>query len=850
MLLKQKGLSFIAIISLALGIGANTALFSVIDALLLRRLPVQEPDRLALLRSLSSREFSSGSYTGNSNTDPITGVKRMTSFDYQTFLRMREQKDGPFTDLMAFGDVGVNLNAGGQAEVIAAQAVSGNYYKVLGVPPLVGRTLTDEDDKASASPVAVISYRYWQQRFGGAVDVVGSQVNLNNIAFTIVGITPQGFDGTMQAGSTQDVSVPIAWEPALAPGRSRMDGAGTWWLRVMGRLKPGATLDQARLALNGVFQQAVIDHRKVRQQLAIAQQSKSQILDLEARDIPRLDAVAGSQGEMNTRESYKRPLFMLFGVVALVLLIACANVANLLLARGTSREQEIGVRLALGASRWRLVRQMLTESLLLSVIGGLAGIVFAVWIRDGLFAVADWGGRGLRALEPKLDLRVLAFTFGVAVLTGLLFGLVPALRSTKVDLAPTLKETTRGNLASRSFLSRALVVAQVSVSLLLLVGAIQFVRTLINLQRVDPGFNTQNLLLFNVSPGLIGYKDEKLVRLYSDLSQRLEAIPGVRDVTFSRTALLSQSTSSRSLYLGVASLGKDGQPISDGTVYLHTVRENFPSAMQIPLLSGRNLTPQDDAKAQKVVLVNQAFANKFYKGENPVGKRFAFDFTKPYSLEIVGLVKDSKYSRQRDEIPPTAYVPWQQELNNAVNVVYEVRTAGDPASIAGAVRDAVKAADSNLPIINMRTQVEQAEQTVAMERLFARLMTVFGLLAQQLASIGLYGVMAYSVAQRTREIGVRMALGAEQKTVLKMVLRQGMLLALIGVALGIFGAWVLIRYLETSANLNTMLFGVTARDPITFVAVAVILGIIALIACLIPARRAAKVDPMVALRYE
>ena len=850
MLLKQKGLSLIAILSLALGIGANTALFSVVDALLLRRLPVQEPDRLALLRSLSSREFSSGSYTGNSRTDPVTGVKQMTSFDYQTFLRLREQKDGPFTDLMAFGDVSVNLNAGGQAEVVAAQAASGNYYKVLGVPPLIGRTLTDDDDKASASPVAIISYRYWQQRFGGAVDVIGSQVNLNNIAFTIVGITPQGFDGTMQAGSTQDVTVPIAWEPALTPGRSRMDGAGTWWLRVMGRLKPGATLDQARLALNGVFQQAVIDHRKVRQQLAISQQSKSQILDLETRDIPRLDAVAGSQGEMNTREGYKRPLFMLFGVVALVLLIACANVANLLLARGTSREQEIGVRLALGASRWRLVRQMLTESLLLSVIGGLAGIIFAIWIRDGLFAVTDWGGRGLRALEPKLDLRVLAFTFGVAVLTGLLFGLVPALRSTKVDVAPTLKESTRGNLASRSFLSRALVVAQVSISLLLLVGAIQFVRTLINLQRVDPGFNTQNLLLFNLSPGLIGYKDEKLVRLYSDISQRVEAIPGVTGVTFSRTALLSQSMSSRSLYLGVASLGKNGQPISDGDVYLHTVRENFPTAMQIPLLSGRNLTPQDDAKAQKVVLVNQAFANKFYKSENPIGKRFAFDFTKPYSLEIVGLLKDSKYSRQRDEIPPTAYVPWQQELNNAVNMVYEVRTVGDPASIAGAVREAVKSVDSNLPIINIRTQVEQAEQTVAMERLFARLMTVFGLLAQQLASIGLYGVMAYSVAQRTREIGVRMALGAEQKTVLKMVLRQGMLLALIGVVLGVFGAWVLIRYLETSANLNTMLFGVTARDPITFIAVAVILAIIALVACFIPARRAARVDPMVALRYE
>lgn len=850
MLLKQKGTTLIAILSLALGIGANTALFSIVDALLLKRLPVEDPDRLVLFTSLTPREFNPGGYMGNSRRDPATGQSIRSSFPYQTFKRFRDQKDGPLTDVMAFADVTVNLNAGGQAEVVRAQAVSDNYFQVLGVRPLLGRTFNQSDDSTSSPPVAIISFRYWQQRFGESNAIVGSQVNLNNIAFRIIGITPPGFEGASQAGSTRDISVPISWEPQLAGARSRMNGAGAWWLRMMGRLKPGATGDQAALALNGLFQQTVVEHRKARQEVAIAQQSRVQILDITPGEMPKLTSIPGGQGEMNTRDRYRRPLYILFGVVVLVLLIACANVANLLLARGASREQEIGVRLALGASRWRIVRQMLTESLLLSVIGGLAGIMCAVWIKDGLFAVTDWGGQSLRALEPKLDLRVLAFTFGIAVLTGILFGLAPALRSTKVNVAPTLKETSRGTVISRSLLSRSLVVIQVSLSLILMIGAIQFVRTLINLQRVDPGFNTQNLLLFGVEPRLIGYKDDKLAQLYKDISMRLEAIPGVRNVTFSQEALLSFSSSDRSVFLGIASMGKDGQPIPNGGVSIHRVRENFPSAMEIPLLAGRNLTTQDDTKAPRVVLVNQTFAKKYFGDENPLGRRFSFDFTKPDSIEIVGLLKDSKYTSKRDDVVPTAYIPWQQELQNGGSATFEIRTMGDPLAIVSAVREAVKNVDSNLPVDDLRTQVAQVDQTLSMERLFARLMTLFGVLAQQLSSIGLYGVIAYSVAQRTREIGVRMALGAKQGNVLRMILRQGMVLALIGVALGTVGAWLLIKYLETNANLNSMLFRVTARDPVTFVAVAVLLTIIALLACYIPARRASRVDPMVALRYE
>ncbi|MGH9835787.1 MAG: ABC transporter permease [Blastocatellia bacterium] len=853
MLLKQKGLTAIAVISLALGIGANTALFSIVDAMLLRMLPVKEPDRLALFRSMATREFSAGSYTGNSNTDPATGQRRMTSFPYQSFTRMREQP-GALSDVFAFGNVNLNVNANGQADVATGQAVSGNYYAGLGVRAMIGRMLTDEDDTAAASPAAVLSYRYWQQRFGGDASVVGKQINLNNVAFTVIGVTPPGFEGTMQAGSTQDVTIPIAWEPQLNVDRerSRMYGAGVWWLRIMGRLKPGATLEQARAQLESVFHQSVVEHRTARQ--AAATPGSRPILNLEPKDYPRLALDPGGQGEMNMRRFFAPSLYMLLGVVGLVLLIACANVANLLLARATARRKEIGVRLALGASRWRLIRQLLTESVLLAVLGGALGILFALWIKDGLLAVTDWGGRGMRALEPHLDLRVLGFTFALSLLTGIVFGLVPAWRATKIDLAPALKDSGRGSsAASRSLLSRGLVVVQVALSLLLLVGAGLFLRTLINLQRVEPGFNTRNLLLFGVEPGLIGYKDEKLTQLYEQMTERLEAVPGVQAVTFSRMTLLAQGTSSRSVYLRSAlnaAPDAEGRIRQSGEGYIHQVRENFLEAMEIPLLAGRTFKPQDDAKAPKVVVVNQTFANKYFPNESPIGKRFTFDSTKPDEVEIIGLAKDAKYARQRDEIPPTAYLSWRQEMRAMAGATFEVRTAGDPNAAVTAIRQAVREVDGNLPLNNVKTQVEQADETLRMERLFARLVSLFGLLAQQLASIGLYGVMAYAVAQRTNEIGIRMALGASQGQVMKMILRQGMTLAFVGVVLGLAGAYVLTKYLESWMNLSRMLYGVKINDPLTYGVIAVLLTAVALVACFIPARRATKVDPMIALRYE
>jgi predicted permease len=853
MLLKQKGLTAIAVLSLALGIGANTALFSVVDAMLLKKLPVKEPDQLVLFRSVAPRGFSVGGYYGSSRTDPATGGRSMTSFPFQSYQRLREQQ-GPMSDVFAFAEVSLNVNANGQAELTDGQMVSGNYFSGLGVQPLLGRLLTDEDDKPGGAPVAVLSHRYWQERFGSDNTVIGKQINLNNIAFTVVGVTQRGFDGTMNVGSSPDVTIPVQLEPLLHVDRkqSRFNGAGLWFLRLMGRLKPGATREQAQAQLEHAFQQSVLEHRAARQAQAAAT-GGSKIGDLDPQQYPRLFADSGAQGEMWIRRNYAPSLYLLLGVVGLVLLIACANVANLLLSRAASRQKEIGLRAALGASRLRLIRQLLTESLLLSLIGGGFGVLFALWIKDGLFAVTDWGGQVMRAFEPRLDLRVLGFTLALSLVTGIVFGLAPAWRATKLDLTPSLKEAQRSSSAvHRSWLSRGLVVVQVALSLLLLVGAGLFVRTLINLQRVELGFNTQNLLLFDASPGLIGYKDEQLRQIYARLSERIESVPGVQGVTFSRMALLSQGSFTSDVFLREAlnaTPDSEGRYKANGEGYRHVVRENFLEAMGIPLLQGRTLTAQDDARTPKVAVVNQTFAAKYFPNENPIGKRFTFDTSKPDELEIVGVARDAMYARQRDEIPPTIYSSFRQE-RPMQDGTFEVRTAGEPTAIVGAMRAAIKEVDPNLPISLIRTQVEQADETLRMERLFAKLLTSFGLLAQQLAAIGLFGVLAYTVSQRTHEIGIRMALGANRSSVMRMIVVQGMVLVAIGIALGLAGAYVLTRYLESWLNLKEMLFGVKVSDPLTYALIALLLSVVALIACYLPARRATKVDPLVALRHE
>jgi predicted permease len=850
MLRKNPGFTSVAAVTLALGIGANTAIFTLVNAVWIKKLPVKEPDRLVLLRSVAPREFVVGSYAGNSGgyAESRTGSRSMTSFPYQSFARMREQSSA-LSGLIAFGGVrgGLNVTADGQADMASGQAVSGNYFVELGVQPWLGRLLIDEDDRAGSSPVAVLNHRYWQQHFGGSPEVIGKQINLNKVAFTIVGVTPPGFEGTMGVGSTQDVTIPIAWEPQVVSNKeySRMYGAGAWWLRLMGRLKPEATAEQARLQLEEAFHRSVAEYHAARQAEARAN-GESPISELDPKLYPRLLIDAGGQGEMDGRRFFAPSLFLLQGVVGLVLLIACANVANLLFSRAATRQKEVALRLAIGAGRWRLIRQLLTESVLLSALGGALGVLLAIWLQHGLLAVSDWGSDSLIGLAAKLDWRVLGFTTGLSLLTGICFGLAPAWQFTKVDMGPALKDSGRNSsAASRSFLSRCLVVSQLALSLLIMVGAGLLVRTLLNLQRVEPGFNMSNLLLFRIQPDLLGYQRENLALFYGRLAERLEVIPGVQAVTFSDIPLLSQWSSSYALYLPNAlNAAPDSQGMiqPSGLVCVDNVRENFLDVMQIPLLAGRTLRSQDDAKAPRVAVVNQSLAHKFFPNENPIGKRFAFDSKKPDSVEIVGLAKDAKYTRQRDEIAPTAYLPWQQDLSG--EVTFELRTKGDPTAMIPSVRQAIRQVDGLLPVTDIKTQVQRANETLRMDRWFAKLLTLFGVLAALLASIGLFGIMAYAVSQRIREIGIRMALGATRHDVLKLVVRQGMTLVWIGIALGLVATLLCTRVIQSR------LYGITPSDPFTLVIVSALLIVVAMLASWLPARFAARVEPIVALRNE
>jgi predicted permease len=558
-----------------------------------------------------------------------------------------------------------------------------------------------------------------------------------------------------------------------------------------------------------------------------------------ALDLPVLVVEPGGQGLNETRREYTRPLQILWSVVGLVLLIACANVANLLLARAAGRQKEMAVRLATGASRFRLLQQLLTESLLLSLLGGALGILFGAWAKDFLLSWNPLGDAAVSGIAPQLDWRVLSFTLGVSLLTSLLFGLAPALRSTRVDLHAALKDEARST-GTRARLSKALLVAQVAMSVVLLIGAGLFVRTLRNLYSLEIGFNQENLSLFRVDPRLNNHYNEQLAALYEQMIERLRAVPGVRSATLSRHPLLSGSSARVGVYpQGQARFGGETD-----VSYLQLVRANFFETMEMPLLAGRALTAQDDGRAPKVAVVNQAFARQFFKGGDPLGKRF--DFEAPQlgtNVEIVGVVLDARYTGLRQDNPPTVYAPYLQQASLS-QMNFEVRTAGDPLALLPAIRAAMRQVDSKLPLFDVKTQRRQIEESITRERAFAKLTAFFGLLALLLAGIGLYGVMAYAVSQRTREIGIRLALGAQAGEALRMVLRQGMALVLSGTLVGLIAAY------NATKIVASMLYGVTPNDALTFAGVAVLLLVVALLACWIPARRATQVDPMIALRCD
>jgi predicted permease len=830
MLLKHPGSTAIAILSLALGIGANTAIFSLVDAVLLKSLPVREPERLVQFKWLARSRFENFHYDGTSRTDERTGLRTNTSFLRQTFEEFRDRQSA-LTDLFAFAPLEqVNANVNGQAEVASGQVVSGGYFTGLGVQPLLGRMIAEDDDRSAAPAVVVLSHRYWERRFGADPAAIGKQINLNNAAFTVIGVTPREFSGTMGIGSAPDLTIPLMMEPLVRGNNSSLNRQELWWLLLIGRLKSGATPEQAHAQLDSIFQHTALE---------VLQRDGNQALALQ--DYPRLVVASGRRGDTDWGWYRRQSLYLLTAVVGLVLLIACVNVASLMLARAAERQKEIAVRLALGAGRLRLLRQLLTESVLLAVAGGTLGLLFAIWGRDVLLNLRVLPGSDLSSFQGGFDWRVLAFTFAVSVLTGLIFGLAPAWRSTRIDLTPALKDTGRSSAGySRSRLSKSLVVAQVSLSLLLLIGAGLFLRTLRNLQQIDPGFNTVNLLVFRVDPRLSGYRGERLANLYQRMFERIEAVPGVRAVTFSRHPLLSGS-------LGTREFAVVGRPVEGNnrpSANIHIVRANFFETMELPVPLGRGLSSRDEANAPRVAVINQALARRFFPGENPVGKRLNFGSGQADEAEIVGVAQDAKYTSLRAEVPPTIYVSWLQELPRLGQMNFEVRTAGDPVNFLGAIRQAVREVDSNLPLFDVKTQVEQASQSLAQERLFAALLTFFGILALLLAALGLYGVLAHSVAQRTREIGIRMALGAETRHVLWLVISQGMLLVCVGVAAGLAAAYWLTQWLAS------WLYQVSMTDPLTFGAIALLLAGVALMACWIPARRATKVDPMVVLRCE
>jgi len=661
---------------------------------------------------------------------------------------------------------------------------------------------------------------------------------MNNVPVTIVGVLVPEFTGIQQPiAVAPEVSVPLSLEPQLAilpPNQKpRIEQPTYYWLQMIGRLEPGATPEQVQGNLAGVFQ-ATARSGMDSYLKGLTDEERAQSGNRDRTEVAQLRAEPGARGIYDVNSTEKRSAAILFVVVALVLLIVCANVANLLLSRATTRQRELSVRLSLGATRGRLVRQLLTESLLLASMGGALGIAVGYW---GRLLLPNPPGQ-----LPPLDWRVFAFVAAVTLLTGLVFGIGPALRGTGMNVNAALKETGRSVIGARSWLSRVLLVVQVAVSLVLLVGAGLFLQTLTNLRKVDVGFNPQNLLLFRVNPSLNRYDEPRMASLYAGLLERLGAVPGVRGVAMSQPALLSGSVNSTGIYVQGRTYNTARNANLDNSIYRLVISPSFVDVMGIPVVMGRALTDRDDANAPKVVLINQAAATKYFPNQNPLGLRFGTSPETTGQFEIVGVLRDTKYEGVREEVQPTMFVPYRQTRMTAA--VFEVRTAGLPTAAMSAVREAARQIDPNLPLTDVSTQIEQVEGRLQQERLFAQAYTLFGALALLLASIGLFGLMSYNVSRRTNEIGIRMALGAQRGNVLGLVMKESMLLVAIGIVAGLAIA------LGSARLVTTLLFGLAARDPLSIAAAIGVMTVVSALAGYLPARRASKVDPMVALRYE
>ncbi|MBO0720894.1 MAG: ABC transporter permease [Blastocatellia bacterium] len=820
MLGRNPGFTAVAVLSLALGIGANTAIFSLMDAVLLKMLPVKHPEQLFFLERSSVLKMS----------------KEGSGLSYAFFEKLRAQRKA-IAEVTAFdGSVQANLVVDGRAEIAQTQLVSGGFFMTLGVNALLGRILTEDDDKIPGGhPVVVISYNYWQRRFAGDPAIVGKNVAVNGNPFTIIGVTPPEFFG-ITVGESPDFWVPAMMCAQLYPGFSIDLYFKYPRESMLVRLNQEVTEQQAQPLFTGIFQQTLsaMDSSQMSAGMRQALLRQSVALKPASRGLSRL------------REQFSEPLRILMAVVGLILLIACANVANLLLARATARQKEIAVRLALGASRFRLIRQLLTESMLLAFMGGALGLFFAWWGSGFLLALVG-SGRVPVSLKLTLDMRVLGFTAGASLLVGVLFGLAPAWRATRVDLTPALRHSARDSSAgSRLGFGKSLVVVQVALSLLLLIGAGLFIRSLVKLKSLDAGFNRKNVLLFSTDPLMIGYREgRRIADLYQRMLAGIKAIPGVRSASLSQQALLSPSwTKSSVVVQGRAPRPEDNSYSMEMPRQCEVGPEYFETA-GMAFLRGRGLTVNDDVNAPLVAVINETFARYYFGDENPIGRRFGGGPESSGKIEIVGVVKDAKYNSLRESGLRTYYTPFFQDPSRwARGMTFQVRTSSDPTGIISAVRQAVREVDPDLPLFNIKSLDTQVDESLVQERLVGTISSFFGLLALLLAAIGLYGIMAYAVNQRTHEIGIRMALGAPRGAVLRMVLGQGMKLLSIGVVLGLAASFAATRIIAS------YLFGVTATDPVTFAGVPILLVMVALTACIAPARRATQVDPLVALRYE
>ncbi|HET9741173.1 MAG TPA: ABC transporter permease [Terriglobales bacterium] len=826
MLVKTPSFTAIAVLTLALGIGANTAIFTLIDALLLKMLPVKNPQQLVIVGD------------ANNPNNRSNGTPQVTNFSYPLYQELRDH-NSVFTGLAAAASehrLQVDASQSGKTsdERVVARMVSGNYFSVLGLDSAAGRLITPEEDTAEdANPVVVLGYGYWQRRFALSPSIIGASVRLNGYPFTVIGVAPQGFDGDI-VGEEMALYVPLSMQPEIVRGRHWRTAVNTSWLSLIGRLKTGITPAKAQADMNLVFQQAL--HGSYGARLS-ADDRKS----LSDPKFPQIQVSPGGSGLSDLRSDYTMPLYLLMGIVGLVLLIACVNVANLLLARASARRKEVAVRLALGANRRRLLQQLLTESVLLALLGGIAGSLLAFWGVRMLVSLFD--ARGALPVAP--DLPVLGFTLGVCLITGILFGLVPALRTLKVQVSPTLKDTANATTEPRSRFGwgKSLVVAQVAISLLVLFAAGLLVRSLQKLMNQNFGYNRDHLVIARLDPTAAGYNADKMKLLANALVDRVSSAPGVRAVTYSENGLFAHTESNDAIIVP----GFNPPNIEDSVSYEDYVGPNYFGAIGIPIVEGRGIEAQDTPTSTRVAVVNQAWVKHYLNGENPIGRQFAIadpdEGKRPFTIIDISHNAKDHGSALRDEVRPRFYSAFQQETA-PTQIVLEVNASGSPSALASTVVSQVKSVDPHLTIQFAQTLDDLVTSSAADQIAMAKLSAFFAGLALLLACIGLYGVMSYTVAGRTREIGVRMALGAERTNVLQLVMREGMFLVGLGLAVGIPLA------LASSRLLSSMLFGLKSSDPASLAIVVAILAAVATLAGYIPARRATKVNPVVALRYE